>query len=224
MRELLPAPVLRQIRDHLVTNADKAAKRAWVSASNDEDAITGDFCGQLRHDWSTVSTKGREWRWRVDYRKLRGRGPRPPENLVGADGIFLIEVEGENQEIVSKGLLFQAKKGHLSRAGTAELREQVGRMESIVPGGSAVFEYTEGGFAAFQSNTLLDVETPGYRVRESIGSFLGVRFLECEVGKRGVYYDAHRQRLIVAEGSDLRIETMPIDHRVRVEVSAARRL
>src|SRR5438128_2509012 len=108
----LPEQVLRSIRDHVI-HIQAQFKTFYESASEDEDTLTGDFLGHLRST-QTVTTDnpeiGRTWVWKIRYTKLRGRGPKPTENIIGADGILELEVDQQG-DIQRKAALFQAKMG-----------------------------------------------------------------------------------------------------------------
>lgn len=221
MRDVLPSEIYDDIRDHLEDRGNAAGPPAWHSAHGDEDSITGDFCSQLRRPPTYRVVGGVQWEWRVDYTKLRGRGPGAPEKLTGCDGIVSIEVAGpEGSPGVSKALLFQAKKGRIGS--DSELIEQVTSMEGIAPHGSAVFEYNQDRFTAMSGQSYLE-SSPKYRrdheARPSIGSFLAEEFLACSVGLLGVYFDAVRQVLVVPDNGNASQLRFSIVHRVRVEVA-----
>src|SRR5258706_12006601 len=109
MLDVLPIPVYIEIRKHLIDRS-KEAVESWESASDEEDALTGELGKTLRKNWtSPVLVNGQSWSWRVDYKKFRGRGRDAFEKTSGADGIFQLEVT-IGLEKFFKGVLFQAKK------------------------------------------------------------------------------------------------------------------
>lgn len=224
MRNILPSAVYDGIRDHLDRIGNSAGPAAWNSAQGEEDTITGDLCSQLRRPWTTVTIEDAQWQWRVDYKKLRGRGPDAPEKATGCDGVVFIEVSAsDGSPIVSKGLLFQAKKGRLGS--TSELTAQVESMEGIAPTGSAVFEYSEDRFTATSGATYLGSSAKGRRdheARASLGTFLANDFLSCSVGLLGMYFDAVRQVLIVSDQGAVTQRHFSVTHRVRIEVVGQR--
>jgi hypothetical protein len=196
------------------------AEVGWESGSDEEDTLTGDFCGALRTDWvSTAGDRGL-WFWRVRYKKFRGRGRGALEKALGADGIFEIEARPDGQEVVTKGVLFQAKKDRGSSR--RDLREQVRQMETVVPGGSAVFEFGPNGYKAASGADMLPDLQIGTRTlphpRNTMGEYLADQFLPCRSGKRGMYYDAVRQLLIVPADGTNRVVPAAVAHRVRLEV------
>lgn len=156
----------------------------------------------------------------MTYYKFRGRGPGPEEKAIGADGIFEIIVENQNDgQILTKGLVFQAKK-HTNRK-TAELDEQIRRMEDLAKNASAVVEFGPEGFFGWSGCSVLNRR--GRRTRddgrEGLGDFLAGSFLPCGVGVRGLYFDAKRQILIVPhETRGVIAARARIESRFRIEV------
>jgi hypothetical protein len=219
MRDVIPEPIFKEIQDHIIRRT-KRAEEGWEEASEDEDTVTGDLCGNLRRDWtSAIPVNGGLWSWRIRYKKFRGRGNRAFEKFSGADGIFHVEVN-TGDVIVSKGILFQAKKGRGQGA-----HGQVQNMEELAPNGSAVFVFGgPDGYHAIPGHLFL--KEPGIsdaRVQTNdfapLGSFLAESFLPCREGLRGMYYDAVRKILIVpqAEGT-IRTRQIALANRITLEV------
>lgn len=192
----------------------------WESASDEEDALTGDFCGALRSSWDTVQAADGAWRWRVQYKKFGGRGKNAFEKESGADGIVQVEVHGPAGDIATKGVLFQAKKA--SGSSRSDLRDQVRKMEDLAPRGSAVFEFGPNGYRAAASTVILrEITNEPRRIphpHDSIGEYLAEQFLLCVSGLRGMYYDAVRKILVVPVEGAYRVVPLPLRHRVRLEV------
>jgi hypothetical protein len=215
--DILPDYVVRELQDHLRERSAQA-QAGWESAAEEEDALTGDFCGSLRRDWVEVNGDRGRWFWRVKYKKFRGRGKAAPEKHLGADGIFEIEARPIDGDIVTKGVLFQAKK---ERGGSRrDLRDQVRKMERIAPGGSAVFEFGPEAYRAEASAAMFPATQESNRIphpRHFIGRYLADQFLPCRSGIRGMYYDAVRHNLAVPVAGTIRIVNMAFAHRVRVE-------
>src|SRR5262249_25170545 len=140
MRNVIPRPVLARIADHLRAGC-RRGEQGWEFAHDEEDTITGDLCSSLRVGWRRVSgVSDGYWRWRCTYTKFRGRGPGAEEHIIGADGIVQLEVENvKTGRIITKGLLFQAKK--VDSVDPSDLLDQVGKMERLMANCSAVFEY-----------------------------------------------------------------------------------
>jgi len=108
----LPPELQRSIRRHIKRSVNRAVE-AHKSGREDEDTLTGQLGVLLRTPRPiTVKVTGDNvpgsWTWRLDYRKLRGRGPRATERILGADGVFEFSLT-HNGEQVRKGALFQAK-------------------------------------------------------------------------------------------------------------------
>lgn len=214
MKEVLPEPIYAAISTHLIDRATKAPE-GWEGGSDDEDSLTGDLGGMLRTEWSPLlQDNGDSWRWRVRYKKFRGRGPRAFEKQSGADGIFQIEVS-RGLEKHFKGLLFQAKKvGNLD----GELVSQVEHMEQLAEGGSAIVEFGPGTYRAVSSvdylkgrSTPSDQQTVDF---QTLPNFLANVFLPCTSGLRGMYFDAIRALLILPNGVAHQIS---VRHRISIE-------
>jgi hypothetical protein len=128
-------------------------------------------------------------------------GPPPKLPNAGAPvaNIFQIEVHLPNAVVVPKVILFQAKK--YEGSSRSDLIYQVEKMESTAPNGSAVFEFGPDGHKGALGRDILEtrklsptkIPHPGH----GLGSYLADRFMPCEAGLRGMYYDAVRRNLIV---------------------------
>lgn len=217
MREFIPPKTFESIQGHLRDSAARAVD-GWEAGDDEEDTLTGHLGATLQTTWSTpFSEAGSEWRWRVRYKKFRGRGPGAFEKSSGADGIFQVEVDSGGV-LTYKGLLFQAKKR--DSYDHAKLSDQARKMRNLVPNGSAVIEYGPTAFHAVTSEEYLRQVTPQspapLRYTE-LGKFLADRFLECKTGRRSLYYDAGRGVLITPDGEG---RVVSIRQRIRVEVQA----
>jgi hypothetical protein len=222
MKDIIPKSLFAEISDHLIVKS-KSVARIWESSSDEEDSITGHFCGQLQTDWSRQKNYGNQgrWQWRVSYKKFRSKGAHAFEHIIGADGLFQIEIEQKDIGILeTKGLLFQAKKYKLGL--DSNLSDQVHKMEAIAKSASAVFVYGRERFQAISSNEYLNQKNTNHDPNDSlssIGNFLGQEFLECRVGLRGMSYDGLRKILNVPgiQGS-VQQYRVDVGHRVSVDV------
>jgi hypothetical protein len=97
---------LAAIKDHLIKSSQKS-QRGWRSVKDEEDSVTGDFCGQLSTDWTKFSELDHiKGRWRINYRKFGSRR-NSLEPKTGADGIFQIAIfNSKGKNIYRKGILF----------------------------------------------------------------------------------------------------------------------
>lgn len=200
------------------------AQSGWEAGNAEEDTLTGHLGGQLQtRRTRNILVNGHQWRWRVRYTKFRGRGRNAFEKRSGADGIVELEVVRTAEQIaLYKGMLFQAKKIVGNR--DARLIEQVGKMEQIAVGSSAVFEYGPNGYFAGDGRLYLRDQDPA-ALREQrlpLGSFLGDRFLPCESGLRGMYYDGVRGELLVPtpEGG-VRAVLVELRNRIMIQVEGS---
>jgi len=102
----------------LKDSGSKNQVKAWLASAlgvyaarcplkwNDEDSLTECFFAAI--STTLVTAAGR---LDVDAYKIRGRGPRAPENRIGADGIGIVHVDNPSTHL-SGFFLFQAKKAH----------------------------------------------------------------------------------------------------------------
>lgn len=214
--DYIPSFVLSEIGHHL-RSASLNAEQGWESAHSDEDTLTGDLGATLRVGWKSVNDGVDEFKWRVKYAKFRGRGEGAEESVLGADGIFQIEIEdGVSGALRTKGLLFQAKK-HTNR-NRRELLKQTDAMNDLVPGGACVIEYGPTSYRAFNATSVLQkdgLRSGGYR----LGDYLAGQFLPCLAGKWGLYYEVNRHVLMLPDASDgyHRVRAR-LKHSFRIEV------
>jgi hypothetical protein len=226
MIETLPRPVYDEIARHLRISG-RRAPRDWEVNRHNEDSLTGaafaDFhTRRTRH----VVADGIEWLWRVRAKKFGSGGPHSEESETGADGIVEIEIQHSgNGTLERKVLLIQAKKEW--KGANPKLYEQVRKMEALAEGCSAIIDYTPEGYSAVAG---VDVIRATGNRREitadqvsPLGKFLADRFLACQVGRRGVYYDSRRRLLVLphqAGGPDAMV--FPIPNRLRIEIEEIR--
>src|SRR5437660_420339 len=107
----IPEAVKASISRHLYLTTARAVD-GYLSASEDEDVLTGSLGASLRANTQKVLVTQDEingtWTWSIGYYKFRGRGKNATEKLTGADGIFELIVTGPARS-QKKSLLFQAK-------------------------------------------------------------------------------------------------------------------
>lgn len=226
MQDVIPPGVFRDIQTHL-REQTAHAEQGWEAGSDEEDTLTGDFCGSLRTSgWVESRENGTRWQWRVTYKKLRGRGRDAPEKMTGADGVFQVEVRPSDTPLfIPKGILFQAKK--YQGSSRSDLITQVEEMERIAPGGSAVFEFgPDGYFGVSGRDVIVSQQIDPKRIphpERPLGSYLADEFLPCEAGLRGMYYDAVRGNLSVPlERGGVKLVRVSLRHRIALQVTAKR--
>jgi len=222
MRDVVPAPVFDEIQDHLREKGNEA-QGGWEAGSDEEDTLTGHVGAVLQTEWSPpLRVDNAVCQWRIRYKKFRGRGPHAFEKESGADGIVQIEVATPAGPLVHKGVLFQAKKGDARR--DRKLSDQLGRMEVLAEGGSAVFVYRENGYRAIRGRDLLEHMPSGAVARrdddgsQRFGTYLADTFLPCDSGVRGMYFDAVRRILFVPSESGVVAIPLDIGHRIGIDV------
>src|SRR5262249_32325574 len=139
MRNILPAGLWDDLQRHIVRRVHQAVSNYEESAST-EDSLTTDLCASLRKRISRSYGPGGVWSWRIRYRKFGSGGQESEEKVLGADGIFQVEIYGRlGERIEAKGLLFQSKKANNTHR--SEMYRQLMDMEELVPNGSALFEF-----------------------------------------------------------------------------------
>jgi hypothetical protein len=222
MRELVPSQVFDSLQAHL-RSAGENAVTGWKGNEAEEDSLTGDLGRLLRTPRSVyIKVDGQFWRWRIDYKKFRGRGGGAFEQTSGADGIIQIEVTTRGITLF-KGVLFQAKKS--TRFRNAELEKQVIAMENLIPGGSAVLVYDPEGYAAIKGTEYVhsDEGLVGVKIRRMLplASFFD-EFLECKSGLRGMYYEAVRERLLFPTlNGEIRAIPLEVRNRIKIEIATS---
>jgi hypothetical protein len=169
-----------------------------------------------------VRVSGQDWRWRISYKKFRGRGDGAYESICGADGIIQAEATVRDQTFF-KGILFQAKKGEKLRNG--DLKKQVGKIEELVPGGSAIVLYNSHGYFGLKGTEYLHPEENLVGRMDKrmlpLGSFFD-EFLECKNGIRGMYYEALRGRLVLPTiDSQIKAVQVEVGGRIKIEVAGS---
>ncbi len=175
------------------------AEEGYEFSAGDEDAVTGAL-GQsvLQRPVVFQSDDGSQWAWFIRYYKLRGRGKGAPEKHTGADGIFQIHVQSESGAVIRmKGLPFQSKKNW--RGTNTKLAEQASDLLSSC-GDGIVIDFTPSGYYAAH------VESVAYAKGKRSDVAKGKRlpklaitlseFVECRLGKDGLYYDPETERFI----------------------------
>lgn len=213
----LPPGLKRIIRDrYLAGIADAEAKYRFSSA--DEDSLSGALGNNLSMPHPMIYSDGlRRWEFQISYQKIRGRGPGAPEKLLGADGIFQIEVRDEDG-VWRKGLPFQSKKQWRSTDG--KLLQQTKDMIQSA-GDGIVVDYRPNQYSAClaldvihnQANRRL-IDQAG--AAHSLGQLLGNDFLNCKVGRVGLFFDP--------EAEEWQTETAapppPPEHVITTRISA----
>jgi hypothetical protein len=222
MKNDMPPSVFASVQSHLRAGCLRGEK-GWESGHEEEDTLTGDLCGSLRTDgWVDLTDEnGGRWKFQVTYKKFRGRGKGAEEKSFGTDGI--VEVQIENVSLgtkFGKGLLFQSKK--YGDKDKSRLRHQARTMEKVAAGGSAIFEYGPDKYTGIDSSQVLgdSINLSRTTPKARLGDYLADRFLPCESGKRGMFYNAQAREIVYADenGNVVRAHAT-LDHRLRIEIT-----
>lgn len=195
MRDILPDFVVDEIRKQYVAGvADAEAKYKFNAA--DEDALTGALGSQLSTARPMIlNFGGRIYAVEIGVYKTRGHGTGAPEKKDGNDGIFQIEVKQDGKLLRRKGLPFQAK--NLWKGGNKTLVNQCTKMQSRFGSGMAI-NYHPENYSACQAEAVIGSggskkELKASNAIQPLGQLLGNEFLECKVGKIGLYFDPAKQ-------------------------------
>jgi hypothetical protein len=221
VRDLIPSPVFDSLQEHLRAASENAVK-GWDSNKDEEDSLTGDLGRVLATHRDIYINVGRDpWRWRVAYKKFRGRGDGAFESTTGADGIIQVEVTIRG-ETFFKGVLFQAKK--VTRFRNSEVRKQIISIEKFAPGGSAVLLYGPRRYRAIKGTEYLqpDKRLVGSTIKKMppLASFFD-EFLECKSGIRGMYFDAVREQLLLPTiDGQVKAEPLEVGSRIKIEIAS----
>ncbi|MBQ0946608.1 hypothetical protein KAK07_25000 [Ideonella sp. 4Y16] len=213
MRDILPSEVINLLRDRY--SAGVANAEAFFDQHRaDEDSVTGALGQALAVvDPIRYVSAGQQFEIRVGYRKIRGRGPGAPERSYGSDGIFQISIHDEAGNVaLEKGLAFQSKMNWKGK--NQSLLGQAALMEKWTPGG-IVIDFSATGYkactaqatvAASGSRRALD----RYGAMRPLSQVLSRDFLDCTVGRRGLYFDPNKEWYV---------QRPPLDHQLLHVVS-----
>jgi hypothetical protein len=225
VKDIIPPRVFSEVANHLRQRGAKAHKDWLVNQAN-EDSLTGAAFAKFRTGRTRrVYVERDEWLWRVSTNKFGSGGKGSEERLTGADGIIEIEIRhlGSGQ-IEKKGLLVQAKKRW--KGNNSKLLQQVSDMEHLVSRSSAIIDYGPLGYRGIDGHEALRVAADRRLVEPTadlgLGDFLADRFLTCEAGRRGLFFDAHR-RILYLPGEPEAI-AFRIPERMRIEFEELRRV
>src|ERR1051326_69266 len=197
MRDLLPQHLVDFLRDRYIAGV-ATAEAHFADSNADEDSVTGAL-GQAisMHEPLIFGDQSGNFSVQVSYRKLRGRGLNAPERLYGSDGIFQVAVTTEEGVVVRlKGLPFQSKINWEGRS--ASVASQSEDIEAST-GEGIVVDYTTTGYRACSTGVVVEARGNRNEVErrggmKPLGQLLGVDFLECRIGKIGLFFDPETER------------------------------
>lgn len=200
MRDLLPHRVFEALQDRYSAGVANAEAH-FDQHSADEDSVTGAL-GQALASRDPMVFRGTQGEYivQVTYRKLRGRGRGAPEKLLGADGIFQIEITDESgRRLRSKGLPFQAKKEWKGK--DRGLVEQARKMKVHAQTG-LIIDYSRNGYRACTAEAAIAANGSRRQVdrfgeMRRLSQVFSNDFLHCTIGKVGLFYDVEREKFAV---------------------------
>ena len=207
------------ISTHL-KKAVEQAREEYLSASEDEDTLTGHLGARLQIRDQKVAVIEAQvpgtWTWAIDYYKFRGRGKSATESYLGADGIFNIKLD-RGGIVDEKSLLFQAKKGKNID------QKMISQCIKLSTWREAAFvvNYTPEHFEALSLDEVLRLHRQGKsRLKgRDLGEYLGEEFLACRVGDVDLRYDAKSRMLTwYAENTGFVRTKFDIKNRVKIRI------
>lgn len=195
MLNSLPEIVQRQIGESFKDGVLKA-QEGFMYGREDEDVLTGAL-GQSLVARGYIEIEGEKFKWKTSYSKFRGRGKNATEKLLGADGIFQIELVNESEEpLFRKGLLFQAKKGWEGK--DSNLQGQAKQLTAFGDFGF-IINYTSEGYEAFSATIVQEANGDRREISQDntkrLIDVLGTDFVVCRSGKTGLWYDIYSRKL-----------------------------
>lgn len=200
MRDLLPPEIIDLLRDRYVTGVADALA-TFEDNYADEDSITGALAQAIATPRPLrVMTSRGEFLIKLNYKKVRGRGPSAPENHLGVDGAFQIQVfDAAGQVIRRKALPFQAKKEWKGTKPDVLAQAEMMLRETY---GGIVIDFNRKQYVACTAEAVVLAQGKRGRV-EAAGHFLpldrvlGTYFLECKIGNLGQFFDSDMEQFHV---------------------------
>lgn len=219
----IPKEVKVDIQRHLSEKCSIALE-GYLSASEEEDALTGDLGATLRINNQKVKVEDKEskssgeWNWSINYYKFRGRGPRATENKLGADGIFELTLKVGNT-VHKKSLLFQSK---INWKNDPNLLNEAIKL-STWREAAFILNFTEKEYKAMDIDSVI-ASKGKWRdtiITQPLAIFIGTTFLDCKIGDVDLRYDAVARKLIWRNSNDQMVSTkFSIPHRISIKISA----
>ncbi len=201
MQHILPEAVISSIRDSYQRGV-AIAEKGYIYAQEDEDVVTGALGQALLAEDQVITVDGSVYIWRTIYQKFRGRGKNATEKLLGADGIFQVEIrDGQQDILLRKGLLFQAKNRWQGQ--DKKLKSQAGAL-ATPPEIGIVIDYSNNGFHSCSAIAAFNADGNRRKLPdnelESLSVTLGDKFLYCRAGIENVFYDPISKTLYLPPG------------------------
>ena len=223
-RIYIPNEVKESIKSHLKV-AIENAENAYENACEEEDALTGQLgfslkCKQKRVYVTSLSdskdVQPGVWKWSFKYYKFRGRGPKPTENILGADGIFEFGVQ-RGGNFRKKSLLFQSKNDLENDKGLYLQAIKLSNWREA----SFVINFTPKSIEAFQLDDVLKARGSRKRIQNvsSLYKVLSEQYIDCHIGDTDLAYDAQLHRLTWRDYDNKTINTkFNIKNRIRLKI------
>jgi len=207
----IPSEVRESIFEHFREAINKAVE-AYESANEEEDALTGQLGICLKCTSKSVMVNSNQekeqragvWKWSFNYYKFRGRGPKPTENILGADGIFEFGIQ-YGDRFQKKSVLFQSKNDLKT---DRELFNQSLKL-STWREAAFVLNFTPDKIESFYLDDVIKSNGTRRNIVNSfeLYDFLCNVFLECLIGDMDLEYDGRTHRLTWLTQSNNKVNT-----------------
>ncbi|MCF0055386.1 hypothetical protein [Dyadobacter sp. CY356] len=222
-RLYIPDEVKQDIQKHL-TEKYTLALEGFLSASEEEDALTGDLGATLRIKNQKVFVqnsqieKPGEWTWSINYHKFRGRGPGATENKLGADGILELTLK-IGSRVEKKSLMFQSK---INWTDDPNLIKETIKLTTWREA-AFILNFTSKEFEAIDIDSV--IASRGKRnntlITTPLDKYIGTTFLDCIVGDVDLKYDAVSRKLIWRTTTGQVVATkFSIPHKIAIQITA----
>ncbi|MEL7339492.1 MAG: hypothetical protein AAGM67_03325 [Bacteroidota bacterium] len=221
----IPPELQAVIKSH-ISEAISEAVETYLSASEDEDALTGHLGAKLQTPMRSYIVHDPEgsglWKWKLDYYKFRGRGRGATESYVGADGIFEMQIKRAGTEFNGgrKAALFQSK---MPRSDTKRLVQQTARLSNWREA-AFILSFGETEFRGLTIDEALAARGKIASIGRPLATFLTEMFINCKIGDSDLEYFA-RERVLRwrdQSGGLVAVE-FPVKHRIQLSLTPPRR-
>lgn len=216
----IPEIVKEKIKSHL-DNAIEKAIAGFESVYEDEDVLTGYLFGLMKIDEQTVEVDDQEiggtWKWSIDFKKFGGRGKGATESVLGADGIFELNMN-RNGRIEKKSLLFQSKTDWKKK--DTSLYNQCTKMLTWL-GATTLINYTQKEFETFKIDDVFSNHGEKPSTKNTLKNTLSNDFLDCLIGDSDLHYNAFEKKLIWLDQKNEFVSTkFNINRRLKINIKS----
>lgn len=201
--------VRRTLSDHYRAGV-AAAARAYDGAA-DEEALTAAMGKALAARGELVLGDGRRVRWTTRHRRLRGRGG-AAGRILGAEGLFEVELEDEENDRSRNTLPFQAWTAATGL--DDELVRGQARRLSRLPGGGVVVSFRPTACVCVDAGVVAERGATPADERD-LADVLARDFVEGRCGSTLYLFEPSLGGVLLVHGSFVTVRRWSPRHRVR---------